>query len=68
MIWKNIKICCFSVPEEQLQHSIFKFKKRVIRIQNVNNAILAKRSYADRTAKHKLDLVQIETIIDDLPF
>lgn len=70
----NIKVCVFKVETEELQHSIFKFLGRSIRIQNVNYAIQAKLAYADKNPKHKVDLDNINKMFqssfdkDDLPF
>ena len=55
----GVKTCCFQVSDEELQHSEIEILGRKIRIQNVNFAIMAKMSYADRSGKHKADLEQI---------
>jgi len=56
----GVKTCCFKVRNEELSHSKIKFLGREICIQNVNYAIMAKKSYAHKNNKHKEDLKQIE--------
>lgn len=68
----NTNICVFSVPV--LNSSEFKFSGRTIRIQNVNEAILAKKAYVENTKdgksyqKHLHDLNSINNSLDSLPF
>jgi len=57
---EGVKACCFKVPDEELQHSVVEFLGRKIRIQNVNHAIAAKMTYADKNNKHKEDLKEIQ--------
>ncbi len=66
---KGIKVCCFKVPEDHMQHSIFEFSGRKIKLQNVNYAILAKKQYSTKgVAKHIDDLSDIEDMLNNLPF
>jgi hypothetical protein len=58
----GVKTCCFKVDDEELQHTKVEFLGRKICVQNVNYAIMAKMSYADRNNKHKDDLKTIEEI------
>lgn len=60
----GVKTCCFKVPTEMLQCSKFEFNNRTINIQNVNHAIIAKMTYADKSIKHKEDLKQIDMNFD----
>lgn len=60
----GVKTCCFKVSDEELQHSKIKFLGREICVQNVNYAIMAKMTYADKNNKHKEDLKQINTSLD----
>lgn len=66
----NVKVCCFKVSDEELQHSKHTFirdgESITILLQNVNYAIDAKRSYSPRNSKHKKDLEQIETSLKDI--
>lgn len=56
----GVKTCCFKVSSDELQSSKHIFTRNGneynIRIQNVNYAIEAKRSYSSRNPKHKSDL------------
>lgn len=65
----GVKTCCFKVSDEELQCSKHKFirneTERTICIQNVNYAIMAKMTYADKNNKHKEDLKQINTTLDN---
>ena len=58
----GIKICIFKLPT--LTYSKFTFSGRTINIQNINEAILAKRAYAKidskSKAKHMADIIDIE--------
>lgn len=60
----GVKTCCFKVPDEELQHSKVSFLGREICIQNVNYAITAKMSYADRNHKHRSDLDVINNTLN----
>lgn len=60
VIVNGVKVCCFKVSDEELNHSKIRFLGRTIYIQNVNYAIAAKRTYADRNDKHKEDLKVID--------
>lgn len=62
----GVKTCCFRVSSEELQHSKIEFLGRKICIQNVNYAIQAKKSYADKNNKHKEDLKQININLEKL--
>lgn len=66
----GIKTCCFKVSTDELQHSKHTFirndKLYVICIQNVNYAIEAKKSYANKNIKHKTDLESIDLVLSDL--
>lgn len=62
----GIKCCVFKVDDEELQHSLAELEGVTLRVQNVNYAILAKMSYADRSGKHQKDLSTIFKTIDDL--
>lgn len=57
----NVKICVFKVEDEYLRHSLFPFLGGGIKIQNVNNAIMAKKFYQEKTnnKKHTSDLNSI---------
>ncbi len=55
----GVKACCFKVSDEEMQHSKIEFLGRKICVQNVNYAIMAKMTYADKNDKHKEDLKQI---------
>jgi hypothetical protein len=61
----GVKTCCFKVSNEELQHSKIEFLGRKICVQNVNYAIMAKMTYADRNNKHKEDLKQINKTLDN---
>lgn len=60
----GVKTCCFKVTDEELQHSKIEFLGRKICIQNVNYAIIAKMTYANKNKKHKEDLKQINDNFD----
>ena len=62
----NIKICVFKVDDDYLQHSRFSFSGGIIKIQNVNNAIMAKKFYKEKTnnEKHTSDLNSINQFLD----
>ena len=76
----GVKVCCFKVSDEELQHSKYTFvrdgKSFTINLQNVNYAIEAKKAYAkhNQNPKHIEDLNNITKeldsfgIDDDLPF
>ncbi len=59
----NVKACCFKVPKEQLEHSIFVVNGRNLRIQNVNHAISAKICYSKHNPKHTTDLENINVTL-----
>lgn len=61
----GLRCCAFKVPDREMQHSMGEFNGVEIKVQNVNHAIMAKKSYADRSGKHKEDLAKIQ---DALPF
>ena len=67
---EGVKTCCFSVDNEELQHSKYIFnrngKEFKIYIQNVNYAIEAKKAYSKRNPKHQNDLKSIESFLDGL--
>lgn len=65
---KDVKVCCFKVSDEELEHSKFTFLNRKINIQNVNCAIIAKKTYSKKNKKHQDDLEQIYNSLHDLPF
>jgi hypothetical protein len=48
-----------------MQHSKIEFLGRKICVQNVNYAIMAKMTYADKNDKHKEDLKQINMNLDN---
>lgn len=69
----GVKCCVFKVDDEELQHSIHTipsgdpFEGDIkIKCQNVNYAIMAKRSYADRSGKHKIDLNEIDQKLNEI--
>ena len=72
----DINICIFRVKGESLQHSIFEFSRRKIKIQNCNHAIIAKLAYSKKrdkdnrpfpsTTKHIKDVEDIFGILDDI--
>lgn len=73
----GVKVCCFKVSDEELQHSKYTFvrdgKSFTINLQNVNCAIEAKLAYAkhNQNPKHIDDLTNIIKELDsnfDLPF
>ncbi len=59
----NIKVCCFKVDAQILEHTNFTFKNTTIKIQNVNHAIAAKVAYAKHNSKHKVDLYDISEVL-----
>lgn len=61
----GVKVCCFKVSPDFMQHSKIKFLNRTICIQNVNNAIIAKTTYAKNGNKHEADLQQVNNILND---
>lgn len=65
----DINICIFKLKGD-VKFSEFKFSGRTIKIQNVNDAILAKRAYAQKDYKscdkHKHDVIKSNAILDDL--
>jgi len=61
----GIKTCCFKVGIQELQSSSFNFLGRTILIQNVNYAIMAKMSYAKNNDKHKIDLENINSKMEN---
>lgn len=68
----GINVCIF-ILNKPPQFSEFKFLGRTIKIQNVNDAILAKRAYSEMNLascdKHRQDLIVINKSLDDgLPF
>ncbi len=66
---KGIKVCCFKVPSDYVQHSSFEINGRKIKIQNVNYAILAKQQYSVKgVQKHINDLKEIDDFFNNLPF
>lgn len=66
LIVNGVKVCCFKVSDEELSHSKINLLGRTICIQNVNYAIEAKRTYADKNNKHKEDLKTIESNLFNL--
>ena len=64
----NIKICVFKVDDNYLQHSLFTFLGGSIKIQNVNNAIMAKKFYKEKTnnKKHVDDLNSIQDFFKNI--
>lgn len=60
----GIKTCCFKVSHEELEHTKVEFLGRKINVQNVNHAIIAKMTYADKNNKHKDDLKTIKETLD----
>ena len=66
----GVSVCLFVIPK--LNYSEFRFFNRVIKIQNVNDAILTKQAYASMrtpsSPKHAADVDSIEQALDDLPF
>ncbi len=62
----GVKCCVFKVDDEELQHSLHWIDGTRIRCQNVNYAIMAKRSYADRSGKHKEDLNVIDQTLTEI--
>ncbi len=63
----DVKVCCFKVSNEELQCSTALLTNGCrINIQNVNYAILAKRSYAKSNPKHQDDLKNIIHNIEKL--
>ncbi len=61
----GIKTCCFKVSDEELQHSKTTFLRRTINVQNVNYAIQAEMSYSSKNDKHRIDLANIETVLNE---
>lgn len=66
-------VCLFLIPEikkESLYSAPFEFLGRTIQLQNVNEAILAKKSYAkmDKPSceKHREDVKKIDSFFKDL--
>lgn len=62
----DVKVCVFKVDDEELKHSCIDFFGRKIKIQNINSAIIAKRTYADKNGKHKKDLEDINRTLNNL--
>lgn len=67
----NVNICIFKL--NKVNYSEFKFSGRTIKIQNINDAILAKRCYSQKNVssagKHLHDVKQFEETINSiLPF
>lgn len=66
----GVKACCFKVSDEELQHSKCTFirdgNEFTIYIQNVNYAIMAKKSYASKNIKHKTDLENISNTLENI--
>ena len=66
----DVKICCFKVSDDQLQHSKHTFTRNgntiTICIQNVNYVIEAKKTYSNYNPKHEEDLECISTTLDTL--
>ena len=64
----NVNICIFQL--EVLSYSEFSFLGRKIKIQNINDAILAKRCYSKKDCnsrdKHSKDVKEIESTIYEL--
>ena len=65
-VFNGVKICLFRVHPRQLEHIKYRIFDEEYNIQNVNWAILAKKSYANRTYKHKRDLKEIMDFINEL--
>lgn len=67
-IFNDIHVCIFRVKE--FNYSKFNFLGRTINIQNINEAILAKRAYSlmeyKNVEKHKEDIKTIENNLDIL--
>jgi len=68
---KEVSMCIFKL--NKVNYSEFKFSGRTIKIQNINDAILAKRCYSQKNVssagKHLHDVKQFEESINDiLPF
>jgi hypothetical protein len=66
----DINICLFILPN--VTSSDFVFNNRTIKIQNINEAILAKRAYGNINGiskeKHVKDLNSIDEFLNDLPY
>ena len=63
----TINVCVFKVDSSYLQHSIHEIEGRKIKVQNVNYAINAKRTYAAKNInKHIADIKSIETVLDSI--
>lgn len=67
----DVNICIFKL--KKVNYSEFKFSGRTIKIQNINDAILAKRAYSQKNVssagKHLHDVKSFEETMDDLlPF
>lgn len=65
-IINGVKCCVFKVDKEELQHSVSEVDGVKIKIQNVNYAIMAKRSYASRNLKHAEDLKSVDDTLNEL--
>lgn len=62
----GVNVCCFKVSSEEMQHSLYTLGEVTIKIQNVNYAIQAKKVYANKNDKHKIDLYDINQTFDEL--
>jgi hypothetical protein len=62
----NVHVCIFKVEKLELQHSIFEFAGRRIKIQNINVAIQAKIAYSEKNQKHLNDLNKINDTMHEL--
>ena len=65
-VFNGVKICLFQVHPRQLEHIKYRIFDEEYNIQNVNWAIIAKKSYANRTYKHNRDLKKIIDFINEL--
>jgi len=65
---RDVNVCIFKV--EVVTFSDFNFLGRKIKIQNINEAILAKRAYSQKEFiscdKHRTDLKNLDAFIDNI--
>ncbi len=63
----GIKVCVFKVDSFQLENSLIDVNGMLLKIQNVNYAIMAKKIYANRPGiwneKHAKDILTIDEIL-----
>lgn len=65
----GVKCCVFKVDKEELEnYSTYDFSGKKMRLQNVNYAIQAKKTYSNKNEKHKKDIENINQYFDELDY